>query len=437
MSKTTGEVVITSGTRAIRQMWLAIVIASLCLCVGVEAEPVHLKWVETGAGGRMTSVQPHRIDLSDRKPAEIKRLPADVTAPLYGVLSVGPAESISQVAVLLDAPEGKPSRLFVDANGDGDFTNDPLPRWESKPYPGQEGKIFTQFIGNVAVPVLYGKTKLPLHFTLQRYDPADPARTGFKGAILYSPDYAREGEIKFGAKAYHAMLLDAIVGGDFRGLTNAGTTGIFLLIDLNGNGVFDSRGEIYDVGQPFNIGGTTYEIHGLTASAEAFDLVKSAKKVAEILPPPDLRVGHVVPAFEKKATDGTTIRFPQDYRGKLVLLYFWATWCGVCNREMPTVAKAYEALHPLGLEMVGVSLDHENAATVLADYTHQHGMPWAEIYDGKWMQADLAQLYYVQHTPTPILVDGDTGKVLAIGPDLRGDRLNATLADALKTHKAR
>ena len=102
---------------------------------------------------------------------------------------------------------------------------------------------------------------------------------------------------------------------------------------------------------------------------------------------------------------------------------------------MPGVVKAYDALHAQGLEMVGVSLDHENASALVADYTHRVGMPWPEIYDGKWLQSDLAVLYYVQHTPTPILVDGSTGQVVAIGADLRGDRLQPTLAAALKRRK--
>ena len=383
----------------------------------------------------MSAVRPRTIELSDRKPAGIKRLPLDVANPLYGVLTMGPSESATHVTLLLDAPPGRPSRLYVDANGNGDFTDDPRPQWEAKPYNGGDGRRYMQSTGGMTVSVQFGNIRLPLHLTLQRYDTSDPARTGYKGAILYSPDYAREGDMKFGAKVCRVMLLDALVGGDFRGLPGGGATGIFLLIDVNGNGVFDTRGEMYSAGQPFTIGGITYELRGLTASGESVEVVKSGKNVPEILPPPDLRVGKVVPAFDKRALDGSLIHFPGAYRGKLVLLYFWASWCGDCRRETPGVVAAYKAFHGQGLDIVGVSMDHANAAAELTDYTHRNGIPWPQIYDGGWMQAALAQLYYVQHIPTPILVDGNTGQVVAIGQELEGDRLRPTLMSALKSHR--
>jgi thiol-disulfide isomerase/thioredoxin len=430
MSKT-----MLKNTDSIKITAVALLLAALAVASPARAETIHLKWVAAGAADRMSPVRPHSIDLSARKPADVKRLPADVTNPLYGVLTIGPAETAAHVAVLLDAPEGKPSRLFVDANGNGDFTDDPKPQWEAKPYVGNGGKHYVQNLGGMTVQAQLGATKLPLHLTLQRYDPDDPTRAGYRGAILFGPDYAREGELKLGAKSYHVMLLDAIVGGDFRGLPGGGTTGIFLLIDVNGNGLFDDRGEIYDLARPFNIGGTTYVFQGLNPSAESLELVKSPTKVAEIPPPPDLRIGKVVPPFVKKATNGATIQFPSDYKGKVVLLYFWATDCGYCTAEMPDVVKAYELFHAQGLEILGVSLDHENKELALTKFTNSLGMSWPEIYDGKWLMSDLAQLYFVQRTPTAILVDGDTGQVLASGGDLRGENLQKNLAAALTRRK--
>ena len=172
------------------------VAASLLSATCVQAETVRLKWVEAGAGGRMSAVHPHSIDMTEQKPSGIRRLPADVTNPLYGIFVIGPVESAAHFNVLLDAPAGRPSRLFVDANGNGDFTDDPKPQWESKPYNGADGRSYALSTGGVTVPVQFGKTKLPLHLNLQRYDSTDPARAGFKGAILYSPDYAREGDLR-------------------------------------------------------------------------------------------------------------------------------------------------------------------------------------------------------------------------------------------------
>jgi len=407
--------------------------ATFGMAVCASAQTVHLKWVESGAAGRMSAVSPRTVDLSEQKPPQVRRVPANLINPLYGAFSLGPAESPAHVQVLLDAPRGKPSRLFIDANGDGDFTNDPVPQWEPHPYQGNQGR-YTEYVGGVTIPVPFGAARLAMRLTLHRFDPADPTRAGLKGAILYAPDYAREGDVQLGAKTYHVMLLDALTGGDFRGQQGAAAAGVFLLIDVNGNGVFDMRGEMYAAGQPFNIGGTTYAITRLTASGETFDIVKSPVRVAEIPPPPDLRIGKIAPAFTKKAMDGATIRFPSAYSGKLVLLSFWASDCGACATEMPDLVKAYQFFHESGLEVVGISLDPANVGSQVSAFTKRFGMPWPEIYDGKWIQADVAQLYFVHITPTVILIEGGTGKVLAAGADLRGKSMLKTLAEALKSH---
>ena len=408
-------------------------ITAFCLTTCVQAQTVRLRWVESGAAGRMSAVSPRTVDLSEQKPPQVRRLPANLANPHYGAFTLGPLESPAHVYVLLDAPRGRPPRLFVDANGDGDFTNDPAPQWAPHSYQGNAG-TFTEYLGGVTIPVSFGPARLALHLNLHRFDPADPARAGLKGAILYAPDYAREGDMQFGAKTYHVMLLDALTGGDFRGQQGAAAAGVFLLIDVNGNGVFDVRGELYPAGQPFNIGGTTYAINKLTASGESFDIVKSPIKTPEILPPPDLRNGKVAPAFTKKAMDGSTIRFPSAYSGKLVLLSFWASDCGTCATEMPDLVKAYQYFHDSGLEVVGISLDPANVGGQVTAFTKRFGMPWPEIYDGKWMQADVAQLYFVHITPTVLLVEGGTGTVLASGADLRGKNLLKTIAEALKSH---
>jgi peroxiredoxin len=400
-----------------------------------QAQTIRLKWVEAGAAARMSGVTPHSIDLSSTRPSQVKKIPPGVTNPSYGSFTIGPAEKPTHVDILLDIPPGKPSRLYVDVNGNGDFTDDPRPQWEAKPYTDSAGHRYTESIGSVTMRVQFGNTTLPMHLNLLRYDPSDPARAGMKGAVLYSPDYAREGQLQLGATAYHVMLMDALVGGDFRGTSGSGGAGIFLLIDVNGNGVFDNRGEMYGAGQPFNIGGVTYAIRNLTASGDSFALVKSPVQVPEIAPPPDLRIGKVAPAFTQKAMDGSTVRFPADYHGKLVLLSFWASDCGFCSTEMPDVVKAYQMFHAQGLDIVGISLDRANASSDIGKFTKQYGMHWPEIYDGRWMQAEIAQLYFVHLTPTLFLVDGTTGKVLASGADLRGNRLIQTVAVALTSHK--
>jgi thiol-disulfide isomerase/thioredoxin len=381
----------------------------------------------TRGASALTRLRPQELKLSSTRPTSLKRVPSGLTAPYYTTIQLGPQDQPSRFTVLVDAPAGKPSRIYVDANANGDLLDDPKPEWVRKTYEGRDNTHLLLSVGGATLQVRYGPETFPLHVTLSRYDTTEPAREPEFLPIYCTADYAREGRITLSGKSYHVWLMDALTRGDFRGSGKPDQSGIFLLIDVNGNGIIDPRGETYDAFAPFNIAGTTYEIHDINASGSSFSIRKSAREVVEILPPPDLSIGKGAPEFQAATTDGSSVRFPKDYRSKLVLLYFWATWCGDCGREVPYVVKAYKAYHPRGLEILGISLDHADQLELLKSYSRDHEIEWRQVYDGKVWDAAIAKLYFVSHTPTAILVDGDKGTILASGSDLLGDRLAQTI----------
>jgi len=141
--------------------------------------------------------------------------------------------------------------------------------------------------------------------------------------------------------------------------------------------------------------------------------------------------GQKAPAFEARTLDGKTVKFPDDYKGKVVLLDFWATWCGPCRRELPNVVATYQQYHAKGFEVLSVSLDQARQGPALLQFIHDNNMTWPQIYDGRYWKAAVAVKYGVHAIPCPVLVDGDTGLILAEGPDALGKKLSHLLETTL------
>jgi peroxiredoxin len=132
--------------------------------------------------------------------------------------------------------------------------------------------------------------------------------------------------------------------------------------------------------------------------------------------------------FEMQTPDGKAVKL-SDYvgKGKLVLVDFWASWCGPCRREMPNIVEIYKAHKGDKFEIVGVSLDKELDSW--KDAIKNLNITWPQMSDLKYWASEGASLYAVNSIPHTMLIDGD-GIIVARG--LHGEELSAKVDELLK-----
>jgi thiol-disulfide isomerase/thioredoxin len=102
--------------------------------------------------------------------------------------------------------------------------------------------------------------------------------------------------------------------------------------------------------------------------------------------------------------------------GKVVLVDFWATWCGPCVAEVPHVVEAYKKLHSQGFEIVGISLDEDKAA--VENFVKDKEMTWPQYFDGKGWQNEISSKFGIRSIPAMWLVDK---KGMVVSTNARGN----------------
>jgi len=163
--------------------------------------------------------------------------------------------------------------------------------------------------------------------------------------------------------------------------------------------------------------------NGLSPAIKA---TEAGKKFGERMPKlKAIALGAIAPEFAEADTSGKMVSL-SSFRGKYVLIDFWASWCGPCRHENPNVVKAFNRFRGQKFSILGVSLDRPGAKDKWLAAIHKDGLTWTHVSDLKFWDSEAAALYAVRGIPQNFLLDPD-GKIVA--KNLRGDDLENKLEE--------
>jgi len=167
-------------------------------------------------------------------------------------------------------------------------------------------------------------------------------------------------------------------------------------------------------------------INNLSSEFSGTSYVKSLKDGLKITR--KTAVGVMAPDFTQNDQDGNPISL-SDFRGQVVLVDFWASWCGPCRKENPNVVEAFKKFNNKGFTVLGVSFDRPGAKDKWLQAVEDDGLTWPQVSDLKFWDNAAGKIYGIRSIPSNVLV-GKDGKILA--KNLRGEALHVELKKLLK-----
>lgn len=388
------------------------------------------------------------VVLSLDRPASVVREPPYSGTPLYGSIRVGNA-SRSAFTLVVDHPtsgDWNRCRLYVDVNQDGDLGNDGDGTWGGQPFVrGDAARLGPKI---VMLRGSYGDGRSEIELRSQPYEflffyTKPSPDSGMQ--LSYRRATARVGSLSLDGTDHRVMMVENDNDGVFR--LNKGDAGrpLWLFIDADGDGRFGGE-ERHDIRQPIQVLAKNYVVRPAADGSRvmltpfqgevpgrATAAVAGGPRPARI---PLLAAGTQAPEFTAIKPDGSELHLA-EYRGRVVVLDFWATWCGPCMRAMPHLQQIWASTREQGVEAVGICVWDERAAFDAWMADPKVKTTFQKAFDPAGVNRDNAnadsiakRLYNVSGIPTMYVIDRE-GKIVdgILGFSGAGDH---RLADALK-----
>ncbi len=366
------------------------------------------------------------------KPGEaLEGVPDGFESPRYGLLRLGRDHLISMAVDVVDGEE----RVVIDLNNNDDFADDTVLTWEGEYRAGEDGTALLPAL-EVQVDYTCKETPVPVPLLVERHQRdqiVGKSRLTLTDGVLVVVDTYRRGVFELDDQRWALALVPTGLGSRHHLFAHPGAA---LVVDVDQNGQLDGHPfrqprERFKLGRPFDFAGERWQVTGVACDGSTMSLSRAA-------PPPTAnplaqrrpkfkapRRGDQAPHFALASTQGDSVRL-SDYRGKVVLLDFWATWCGPCRFELPHIKRAYDLYSDEGFEIVGISLDTRKSS--LERFVAQNQMEWVQILQGRGV-TPLKADYGVRSIPATFLI-GPEGKIL--GSNYRGPQLVEAVRGAVE-----